>query len=212
MSCEPLVLRGHAAVAARPVTFGSEPTPAEVHATGPWADAHDAARAAGHRAGYAEGLDAGRRDGLALGRRDVAGRAAAALTALDRAADRLAATEAATAAELTPTVVDLALELARLVLQRELAVTADPARDAVARALPLLPDRGPLVVRLNPDDRAALGAGDDLVPGRDVTVVADPTVASGDAVVDVGPCRVESRLQEALDRVGRALRGQAVTA
>jgi flagellar assembly protein FliH len=210
MSCEPLVLRGAAAGAARPVTFGHEPVSDEVLAAGPWADVVDRARSAGHRAGYRVGLDEGRRAGLDEGRREVVDRAGGALDALDRAAERLARLDAADAGQHAPRVVELAIELTRLLLQRELEASADPAREAVARALPLAPDRGPLVVRLNPQDCEALGDPASLAPGRDVTVVPDPSLASGDAVVDVGPCRVESRLDEALDRVARALRAQGV--
>jgi flagellar assembly protein FliH len=211
MSCEPLVLRGEAADAARPVTFGHQPTPAEVLATGPWADAFAAARAAGYEQGHREGVEAGRRAGAAAARHEVTARASRALGALDDATARVAAIDAASATDLAPRVVELALELTRMLLQRELAATDEPAREALARALPLVPDRGPLVVRLNPADYDGLGGVDDLVPGRDVTVVADPSLASGDAVVDVGPCRVESRLDEALERVAEALRVREVS-
>lgn len=211
MSSERVVLRGGAAVAARSVRFGAQLTPSEVLATGPWADAYHEARADAERAGYWDGRAEGRRAGAVEGRHDVVARAASALDALDRAADRLARTDASTVTDLAPRVVELALELAGLILQREVAASAEPAREAILRVLPALPERGELVVRLHPEDHRALGDGDDLVPGRHVTLVADPTLGRGDAVADVGPCRVESRLDEALARVGRALRGQEAT-
>ena len=38
-------------------------------------------------------------------------------------------------------------------------------------------------------------------------MVPDPSVAPGDAVVEVGPSRIESRMAEALDRVRSVLTG-----
>jgi len=101
----------------------------------------------------------------------------------------------------------LVFELAEALVGRELAVSTDPGRDALARAMALHPSKEPVVARLHPDDIGRLGDLGALGDGREITVVPDPSVAPGDAVVEVGPSRIESRMAEALDRVRTVLTG-----
>ena len=101
-------------------------------------------------------------------------------------------------------VVELAVELAEAVVQRELAVTRSAATDALERALGLVPSGEDLVVRLNPDDVIDPVDLQVLVPERHVLVVADATVEIGGCVVDAGPCHVDAQIGPALERA-RAL-------
>jgi len=101
----------------------------------------------------------------------------------------------------------LVFELVEALVGRELAVAVDPGRDALARALAVNPSKEPVVARLHPDDVSRLGDLGELGDGREITVVADHSVAPGDAVVEVGPSRIESRMEEALDRVRAVLTG-----
>lgn len=211
MSADSLILRGDAARNARTVVFGDELSPGQVLATGPWADSYNEVRLAAHAAGFRQGLDEGRAAGRAEGRHEVDARADAALRALEQAGERLARTDAVTLGEIAPKVVDLALELAGLILQRDVTGSADPGLDALARVLPLAPEHGALVVRLNPDDVRQLGSVEALAPGRELTIVADPALGRGDAMVDAGPCRIDGRLDELMARVAAALRGQEAT-
>lgn len=212
MSSDSLVLRGGATHAARPIVFGNELPATEVMATGPWADAYSQVRAAAHESGYHAGLAEGVRQGVVEGRQEVLRRTTSALAALDRAAEQLARADAATVAELAPQVVELGLELARLILQRELETVADPGLDALRRVLPLAPERGELVVRMHPEDIRHLGQYHALAPGREITILPDPALERGDAIVEVGACRIDGRLDVAFERVAQVLRGQEAAA
>jgi len=106
--------------------------------------------------------------------------------------------------EVEAAVVELALGVARAVLDRELAVSVDPGAEALARALALAPGAAPAVARLHPDDLAALQQTD--ASGREVTLVADPAVERGGCVVDSGGRRVDAQLGSALERVAAVLR------
>jgi flagellar assembly protein FliH len=205
------VVRGASAERAERVIFGTARSEEALLATGPWADAYQEIRTAAEAAGRADGLARGHRQGLAEGHEEAQRRAAPALAAIEHAAAELRRTDAATVADLTPQVIELALELARLVLRRELEVSRNPGADALARVLGLVPDRGDPVIALHPDDLANLEVGPTLAPPRNVVLRPDPSLRRGDAVVDVGPCRIDGRAGEALDRIARALRGEEAT-
>lgn len=200
---------------ARPRATGNDPLDAIRLAA--WEDGHAEGRSEGRALGRAEGFEVGRAEGRAAGYEE--GRAAAvadavaavradtasALDALERAAGQLAAAEAVSLADVEAIVVDLALRIAEAVLDRELAVAADPGADALRRALALAPEDGHIVARLHPDDVATLGDLAELAPGRHVELVADPAVSRGGAVVDVGAARIDARLSTALARVREVL-------
>lgn len=208
MSAEPLILRGDAARGARPVMFGAELSGDEVLATGPWAERYDQVRLLAQRAGFEQGLAEGQRAGQIQGRDEVRARTDSAVQALEQAGRRLAGVDAVTVGDIGGHVLDLALELAAMILQREVAASADAGFDALARVLPLAPEQGELVVRMHADDIRDLGPFSALAPGRDVTLVPDPSLHRGDAVVDAGPCRIDGRLDDLMSRVAGALRGQ----
>jgi flagellar assembly protein FliH len=167
------------------------------------------ARAQAEATGFAEGYAAG----VAAAEAEVAARAAAfeegcrrALAALRQAAEDLRRRQAVALDEVADQAAALALEIARAVLQREVAASADPGRDALARALHLVPDEGPVAVRLHPADAARAGDVADLLPGREVVVVPDPSVQPGGCLVQVGATRVDAQLSTALERVAEVLR------
>jgi flagellar assembly protein FliH len=176
----------------------------------------DAAGSAARAQGYAMGWAEGRRAALARADADREQRARAhdaehaeavaevarTADALARAADRLHAENSAHVNALAEAAVDLALQVAEAVLGRELLVTADPGGDALRRALAAVPEPGPVTVRLNPDDLAALGPG--ALEDR-VAVRADPTLARGDAVAETGTCSVDATVAAALARVREVL-------
>jgi len=219
------VLRG-TATAARPAFLDTElgrvdslvaPTVADDAVV----DCSDEARAAGYATGYVEG----HREGMAIGYADGhrAGQTEAAAAEVDAARVRevsvrsaLDALLAAAAAcnerqavawsDIEHQVVDLVFELTEALLGRELAHVSTPGRDALARALALMGDRGNVVARLHPDDVEALDDVADLVPGRTITIVADPGIERAGCVVEAGAMRVDAQLGPALDRAKRALR------
>lgn len=228
MSFDPVVLRDVPAerLRARPAAgdlrtgrwtrFGSSAVLGDEATEAALGSVVDAADSAARAQGYAMGWAEGRRAALAHAEADREERARAhdavharavdevARTAdgLVRAADRLHAESSAHRDALAATAVDLALQVAEAVLGRELQIAADPGRDALRRALAAVPEPGPVTVRLNPDDLAALGP--DALEGR-VTVRADPTLARGDAVAETDTCSVDATVAAALARVREVL-------
>lgn len=204
------------AVAFRPSPLATVVTPDK--------GAYDAGRAEGFAAGYA----AGAREAARVAQEDAAraraaqeARRAAAQDALDRALAVLAAAATAAAARTVPVVHDVearlheaALDLATAVLGVELADHARGARAALARVLAHVEGTEPVTVRLHPADLAALPAAADAtgaaptVPDG-VTLVADPTLAPGDAVADLPDGYLDARLDRAVARARAALRGDA---
>lgn len=171
----------------------------------------DAARAQGYSVGWAQG----RRQALEEGRRreeeraaeavEAEGRRAAeharAVAALEEAARALHEQTAAVAARVEDAALELARELTRTLVGHELRSAADPAGDAVRRALALLPDPGsvPATLRLNPAVAATV-LSDDL-RARGVRVEPDPALEVCDAVVETPEGVVDARVSEALARV-----------
>ena len=151
----------------------------------------------GHRAGLAEALE-----GLEARR----GAAVAALGAeLRQAAAGVASLRAEVVDEVVGDAVDLAYELLEVLIGRELTLAENPVRDAVARALTLVPDGDDLVLRVHPD----CGLGDDdlaaLAAEPGVKVVRDRSIDLHGCQVVIGACHVDAQVPAALERVRRCL-------
>ncbi len=176
-------------------------------------ESYRAARAQGYATGWAEG----RRVALARAAEETeAARVRAeeqlarhraehaqSMQALHAAAAQMQRALAAAVDEVAAQAVDVALELTEAILGREVATATDPGGDAVRRALSLVDPHVTMTVRLHPEDRATLDAGH--LAGRDVVVVADPSLARGDAVVETEGNVVDATVGTALARVREAL-------
>jgi len=165
--------------------------------------AHRAAAGAverGWEAGYATGLAAGREQGLRAARDDVD----RAVAALATTAEMLRAGAATDLADAEDALVAGAFELASAVLDRELAVAADPGADALRRALALAPAGG-MEAHLHPEDLAIL-APEGQRPGP-VSLVADAGVERGGCVLVNGPTTIDAQLGPALARARAFLLG-----
>ena len=113
------------------------------------------------------------------------------------------------AAQTDEQVLRAALQLTRALLGRELVLTTQPGLDALRRALVHTPANRPVTVWLSPADLGALtdgGTALHTVDGREVTLLADPALASGDAVAECDAVRVNARLSAALERLDEAFR------
>ncbi len=167
-------------------------------------------RESGYAAGYAEGRAAAEEEFRQAERQRDAEveRAVRAVNQVVDASHRGLEERVATLSRALP---GLVFDVAEALVGHELAVGVDPGRDALVRALALHPSKEPAVARLHPDDVSRLGDLGDIGDGREITVVADPTVAPGDAVVEIGQSRIESRMEEALDRVRSVLAADGPT-
>jgi flagellar assembly protein FliH len=178
-----------------------------------------AARAEGYAVGWAEGRRAAAQHAAeeaaaAQARADAQAAADAARTeravrALQAAVDALEARAITPATELADVITTAAFELATALLGRELALAENPGLDAIRRALHLAPAGRPVTARLHPDDAPAVRDAAAAVPsdewGREITVVADPAVEPGGAIVDCDASRIDAQLGPALERVREAL-------
>jgi flagellar assembly protein FliH len=166
--------------------------------------------------GYAEGWAAGQRDAAAraeLLRGELEAGASAqaerwrerqvlALAAVESAARALHTREAPALDDVAATVLDAALELAEALLGRELATVHDVGLTALRRALDSVGAVRPLEVRLSPADVASL---DGVALPDGVRLVADPALASGDAVAVHAGGSLDARIAAGLTRAREVL-------
>jgi flagellar assembly protein FliH len=128
-----------------------------------------------------------------------------ALAALEAAAAQFAEKQALTLRDVEDLVLNAAFDLATTLIGRELEAADLPVRDAVRRALAVLPGDLPATVFVHPLDAAALDDLQLLGEGRSVRFVPDPDVEPGSCVADVGATHVDASLSAALDRVRQVL-------
>lgn len=184
--------------------------------------ARRAAQASGYAAGWAAGVRAGRatveqdaareqvvREAVEQGHRD---QVSAAIVALHRAADQLEARAVPTADSIEDLIIRIGYDLAESLVGAMLRDDSLRGQAAVRRVLALAPADEPVTVRLHPHDHAVLAedGSQAAIAGlgrRAVTLVADPSVAPGDAVATAGAMTVEGRLDAALARARQALLG-----
>lgn len=185
------------------------------------------ARTEGYAAGWAAGMrQAAERAAAELEAQKEAAHVAARLDREERRAARDRAEEALLRAAqalqgerdpsvgaLADTVLELTLELAGAVLDREVQLMDSPVGEAVRRALAPLDGEKPVTVRVNPADLSAL-TGDGLKgkhAGADaalVTYLPDPAVQPGDAIARQGDTEVDAGLRASVSRALAALVGE----
>ncbi|GCD89539.1 FliH/SctL family protein [Nocardioides sp. LS1] len=174
------------------------------------------ARSAAQAQGYATGWGEGRREAEAAAaeaareteerlRRAEERREdehAAAMDALVRAAEHLYAATKEICDRIGDQATDLAFEVTRALLARELDASHDPGRDVVRRVVAALPEDAVARVRLNPGIAPAAAA--DLAP-YGVRVLPDADLELGDAVVETDDTVVDLRITSALERLREVL-------
>jgi flagellar biosynthesis/type III secretory pathway protein FliH len=133
-------------------------------------------------------------------------RLASATAAMTAAAARLEEITSPAADELRDSILDAVVALVQELLGREVALAATPGLDALRRALTLVPDDVPVVVRLHPDDLAEVPAEALAATPPSVTVLADPSIERAGAVAQAGARRVDAQLGAALERALAVLR------
>jgi flagellar assembly protein FliH len=164
----------------------------------------EAATRDGYQAGFNQGYEEGYSEGITQAAQH-AQLLAGLVQRLGQAADALMTREATARHQIENDVVAAAVRIAEELVRHELAHTDTGARDAIARALQLAPDHGLVTARLNPADLAVIGEAGALASGRALELVADPSLAPGDCVVDVGACRIDARIDAAFARMREVL-------
>lgn len=177
---------------------------------------HDSALVHGYATGYAQGIRAA--EAAARVQRETAARAATAVQATRDAehADAIAALRAAAAALHARTVpvlekastvlVESALLLAERIVRAELSNHRFGAKAALDRAMDGVDAPTVRQVRMNPEDLALMGL--DTVPGTDIALIPDPSLARGDAVTAFDEGFLDARIATALERASNALRSR----
>lgn len=175
-----------------------------------------AAQAAGYAAGWANGMRAAKeamaadsaaaRAAFVQVQQQVVQRRNSAFAALDAAAARLERSAAPHADELTDQVLTAAFALAEALVGHDLRTDPDRAPHVLAHVLALAPDHEEVTVRLSPVDHATLTAdGATPATSRPVRLVADATLAPGDAIAVSGATHIDARIAAGLARVRAAL-------
>lgn len=160
----------------------------------------------GYDDGYADGQSRAREEAQRQ-REELATRVSGALIALEQAVSSAVALDQQRRGELQTTACEVAFLLVEELLAREITLSVNPGRDAITRALALDSGYEAATARLNPQDLATLGEVADLGVSRPLTVVADASVESGSAVVQIGRSTLDGQLRSALERVRQVLVG-----
>jgi flagellar assembly protein FliH len=178
------------------------------------------ARATGYAEGWGEGHQAAQLTAQAVGLQQAASarladlaRAAAfdrAVAAVVGAVGNIERRVVLDVAALEDRVLQTAWQIAETLLGRELAISAEPGRDALRRAMSLVPPDGPVTVLLNPDDYLILTGStasecEQVHNGRPVLLRPSPGLAAGDALAECAMTTVDARLASAVERVRKAL-------
>ncbi|MGQ7297345.1 FliH/SctL family protein [Quadrisphaera sp. KR29] len=187
-------------------------------------DVAHASQASGYAAGWAQGVAAAaeeeRRVIAALQARAAAEREALraqvvqAIASLGAAADELRARTTPQLDAVADAVAIAVVDLAEVVIGREIADDGMRGLTALRRALDAAPTHADITVRLNPDDLAVveeMHATEGLLALADgqVTVLPDPRLAPGDAFAEFPGGLVDARTDTALARIRGQMRGAA---
>jgi flagellar biosynthesis/type III secretory pathway protein FliH len=137
---------------------------------------------------------------------------AAARTAMELAAQKLQTLEADLTAAAEAQLVDLALAIAEKVLMQEVDQGRARVEPLVHEVLRHLPARRDLVIRLNPQDLAAVQAAATDVAAPvlgGLKTVADPSLHRGECLVESAEGTVPATLADRLQAAAGALKGGA---
>ncbi|QNE36263.1 FliH/SctL family protein [Leifsonia shinshuensis] len=171
------------------------------------------ARARGFAAGYSEGLRRAEAEFAEAERvrlqhwqaaeAESAAATRRALAALAAAAEGVRALAVPVVATADDALVEAALALAEAILQREVAEGHVEAADTLRRVIAATPAGELVSVRMHPDDAAAVAQEVGALP----EIVADPSIAPGDAVAVLRDGWLDARIDAGLERARTVLTG-----
>ena len=152
--------------------------------------------------GYAQGERAGREAG--------GKRAEAMLRRLAQTLEELSGLRDTMVRQTERELVQLAVAIARRILQREVSVDPELTAALAHIALERLGGATPATVRLHPDDYATVTSGHAApLGGRQVEILPDPSVARGGCVVESEFGSITASVDAQIDEIARAVLGEA---
>ncbi|MEM7342047.1 MAG: FliH/SctL family protein [Actinomycetota bacterium] len=175
-----------------------------IEPTGPWANEMDKAMAHARQQGFDQGLAEGRVRGRKQAEDAAEDHMASVNSVVEVVLKALQRREQEVEHRMRFEAAELGLDVATAILDQEVAAATDPGADAIGRCLALAPERGDLFVRLHPGDVEKLGEIDGLL-ARELTVVPDPSLEPGDAIVMVDQSTIDARRATAIERVRELL-------
>ena len=163
-------------------------------------------------AGWQEGFNQGRQAGVEAGESEIRAMVERIKSVADAAVQTRETMLEGSEAEL----VNLALDIARVIINQEVTQNKDTVRGVVERAMSQVKGSGHLRLRVNPDEVAlvkqhwpanqpdAQGQGQGQGQGRSWDVVADDAVPMGGCMIDTPAGHVDARAETQLSRVKEA--------
>lgn len=152
-------------------------------------------------------VDQAFQDGVREGRRQAEENLVACCSSLSDAVAALHEVREKVLRESEDDLLNLAMAVARKIIQQEIASDLSILARIVSRALDSAAGRGDVVIRLNPEDHRLLtDSPQRLLPegdGRRMTLKPDETVPSGGCVVDTPMGEIDARIDAQLDEVYR---------
>lgn len=103
-------------------------------------------------------------------------------------------------------VVELALQIARKIIGREVTVDREIARTLVRNSLAKLHNRSVAVVHLNPDDLAFVEAGRDTLEFRgSLELVEDSSISAGGCLIHTDTGDIDAQIDSQFDEIAHGL-------
>ena len=122
----------------------------------------------------------------------------------DRSIQDLAAAHRTLVEAMEKQTVQLALEIAKKVVQRELAIDQDLVSALAVVALKRVHGNDSISLRLSPNDAARVRSAVEAV-NPSVAVKEDPSLERGDFILDTGQTHLDARVFSQIETIGRAL-------
>jgi flagellar assembly protein FliH len=161
--------------------------------------------AALEREAFTKGYAQGERAGLEAGGK----RAEAMLRRVAQTLEELAGLRRTLIQETERQMVQLALTLARRVVQREVTLDPELAAALAHVALEKLGTTTPATIRLNPEDYTVVAQDGERWGTATVTVVPDPGIARGGCLVESDFGCIDATIERQFDELSRALLGDS---
>lgn len=157
-----------------------------------------------------EARRAGWEQGLSEGRQAARGELRLQADRLQHLIEQLASPLAQTGEAVQDELVQLAMAIARQIVQRELSAQPEQIRDVVTQAIAALPaGNRHLRIHLHPEDAHLLAEHMDAHEGGSWKVIEDPSLTRGGCVIDAGSTRIDARLETRLQDILARLHSHA---